>query len=204
MYIEFFFDRRAIGKKTFRNPRNTDWDIFERRVKLGLYLLISSRIVSEEELEATTEKFTNAIIKAFEEACLKRVYKGTKKNPWTSVEKSIAEFKFLQKDPMMSNTGCSTRPRLLFIKENLEGLRGSLGEIFAVTLKRLAKLQDSGTDGSWTSSEKESLELLTDTHFLLKERTRASVVETKRNCPLFTSKRPLKRAVNSLKPFKST
>lgn len=50
-------DKKAAGKNTFRNTRNTHWDQFERQLKSGLNRLISNRIVSEEGLKAMTEKF---------------------------------------------------------------------------------------------------------------------------------------------------
>lgn len=65
---------------TVRNPRNSNWDVYDRFVNLGMDPLTHSDSVLE--LEATAAVFTKVTVEAFKKACTKRVSRGGHKPSW--------------------------------------------------------------------------------------------------------------------------
>ena len=80
-FIDFSLCGGNNTVEAIRNPRNTNWDLYDRLVSLCLDPLTHCRIDYIYGLEAIVAKFTKIIVGVFDKACPKSVNRGEENHP---------------------------------------------------------------------------------------------------------------------------
>lgn len=189
--IVFQLEREMHGPVKFRNPRNTNWEMFRAKLKPELDNLLSAcnELRSRARLDDVVEKFNDAIIKSYHSTCPEKAPSNPKNKWWNSELSRLRRQSrrllrlYLARKDTPEGPACYEilrRSRNKYTKEIVRA-RNSYFQKFlsriegAKTTSRLHKLlsndplQGPGIlrkpDGTYTVSPEETAELLLKTHF---------------------------------------
>lgn len=81
-YIFFDHDNVSLKVTSFRNPRSTDWGLFNEVLATNLLRFQYPSIVVPNDLDDAVNTVTDVIMDAYEQACPLRTLKTTKGTPW--------------------------------------------------------------------------------------------------------------------------
>jgi len=165
-----------------RNPRNTDWDTYQKDLANNLSPMME-KIKTAQDIELGAEFIKNAIESAFVTNCRQTTAPHTVKVPWWSGELDKLRKKVRRLFNVAKRDGSWDFYRRALTKYNLEirkakriSWRRYCQEIESTDtvarLHRIMKRDTSGhlgtlksSDGQYTKTTKETLELLLRTHF---------------------------------------
>lgn len=230
--IRFDVTSLNISSSWARSPRNTDWSIFNNQLSESLNLAPYGNICSTEQLDEQALALGRALFSAYEKACPLKKLKSNRSTPWwnSALGKKRKATRKLQRIARASNSVSDWRAFLELQKElkseirkaKRDSWRGFCGDVenlqaAAKFHKLVSKDPLTGpgtlkrTDGSFTSNEAETLELLMETHFpdgdsvtvgsLLEVSTNAS--ETNQVIHNILGGDKVTWAIESFSPFKS-
>lgn len=189
--IAFYLDCEIPPTPNFRNPRNTNWEVFRNSLESNLQInhQVYSELTSCEGLDNAVDCFSKAMKMAFIEACPER-NRSNQKNKWWNAELSRLRKQsrrllrlYLARKDTPQGPACHEvlrRSRNKYAKE-IEHARNTDFKKFlskvegAKTTSRLHKILASDPqqgpgilrkpDGTFTGSHEETAKILLDTHF---------------------------------------
>ncbi|XP_036344884.1 uncharacterized protein LOC118754097 [Rhagoletis pomonella] len=184
-YIEFEIDLKTPQVREFRNVRNTDWGVYNNKLRTLLPKIPPRDPATQVELEGLVNQVTKAMNSSLSAGCPVVRYRGKSKPPWWSKQLSLLR----ESNRSMFNKAKATRAAEDWeaykadlkvykkavrnakrkswqsyckgIEETTEAAR--LRRILAKSPCNLGYLKGQGN--SWTTTSEESLGLLLDTHF---------------------------------------
>ncbi|XP_036329761.1 uncharacterized protein LOC118741894 [Rhagoletis pomonella] len=184
-YIEFEIDLKTPQVREFRNVRNTDWGVYNNKLRTLLPKIPPRDLAKQVELEGLVNQVTKAMNSSLSAGCPVVRYRGKSKPPWWSKQLSLlresnrsmfnkakatraaedweaykADLKVYKK-AVRSAKRKSWQSYCKGIEETTEAAR--LRRILAKSPCNLGYLKGQGN--SWTTTSEESLGLLLDTHF---------------------------------------
>ncbi|XP_049315737.1 uncharacterized protein LOC125779142 [Bactrocera dorsalis] len=185
-YIGFSIDGEGPPRKSFRNPRNTDWEGYRRKLRQTLPRAPGvDTLATADVVDGWVEAFSSACITALESSCPLKTPKGRGKPQWWTLELSEirascrrlfnkAGRSGLPDDWVLYKTGLSIykselrRAKRISWKsfcEKVEGFHESsrFRRILAKNPVSLGYLKD--VDGKWALSSEETLQMLLNAHF---------------------------------------
>ncbi|XP_070138473.1 uncharacterized protein [Drosophila bipectinata] len=186
-YIELVVNFENFNRLTVRNPKKANWELYRKKLDSSLGNPPTGNVDSRAALDAMVDTLTAACARAFNKACPKiRSGKSkSKKPPWWSQTlapfktKARKAFNFARKtnsetawesykaDLRRYNKELRKAKRNAWaefctnIQETSEASR--LRKVLATTAPNVGYIKTS--EGNWTSSSKETLEALIETHF---------------------------------------
>jgi len=174
-----------------RNPRRTDWVLYQDKLEEETKALRGLNLSNKLECDSYADKLRSAIINAYEASCELRTLKTNRKCPWFSskLAKMRKEVRKLwNKSKKKVKLGLHNDPIVLKYKESLTNYNKEINNsknaswkrrceelsntdecsrlnklLSADNFQRLGSLKDK--TGRFTTDAKKSLELLLETHF---------------------------------------
>lgn len=80
-HITFSIERGETVREFYRDPRNTNWDLY-KQILATKQPLLDEKIRTAEQLEEASRMVTNKIIQAYYESCPQRERSSNRKVPW--------------------------------------------------------------------------------------------------------------------------
>ncbi|XP_048002425.1 uncharacterized protein LOC125238967 [Leguminivora glycinivorella] len=220
----------SVQTCTFRDPRRTDWEGYNNSLERNLDSVMKV-IKTKESLELAVEVISNGIVRAFEDNCAPK-FKSTKRHvPWwnSKLKKLRGKTRKLFNRAKRTNDWETYRKALNEYSKEIRKAKRASWRRFCEEIENtpqgarlhrlLSKARTSQVgllkrqDGSYTTNELETLELLVETHFPGAALSNSSRVSESLHRPrpedwrqAATVIRPgiVRWAINSFKTFKTS
>ena len=227
-YIEFTLNSAVkVNEKYFRNIKKTDWGLYNEKVKEGMALIADLNL----DLNTKAKYLNKVYLSAFHDSCrLSRVGNG-KKPPWwthdlTNLKKEVNKARRkMKRNPTPDRVETYTKTRRTYKNEvkwaKSKGWRDFCTDLKDMTttarLQRILKLgkrQEIGnlkkSDGTYTETPSETVNLLMDIHFPkrtinIDSNDTDTIADTNNrlNIEEVINESAVKASITSFKPYKS-
>lgn len=223
-YLEFDMDAPRPTVKQFRNKRNTDWAIYKERFSQALPAGIPDTPTSRAELDQLVDSLTDTFNEAMKKACPVKTVRGKPKPAWWSSEISDLrkQCRKLFNEAKKTNEWGAYKAGLNSFKKQIRLAKFKSWSEFCSNIdsttegNRLRKIISSNSvapsylskpDGTWTTTDVETVELLVDTHFpgqQLGAQCEPADPKVKQNInPSIVTSRRIEWAIAQFQPYKS-
>lgn len=229
--IRFDIEGSTLGKRSYRNPRKTNWENYLHHLSNNLsHIGIKSRVKNNMELETAVEELQSCIISAYEESCPIKTATHTMEVPWWNRNLTTlrAETRRLFNNAKRNGDWSSYKTSLTEYNKEIRKAKRSSFRSFCETISdtptaaRLHRAMAKGKcenasslrrpDGTYTGNEEQRLLYLLDTHFpgsapyqnthSMENQIRPNSIEWKRAAEIITGER-IEWAISTFQPFKS-